>query len=143
MILDDFSENDPFYSDRVNKTMRGRYGNLMMINNDFDYKLKVNQGEVKRFYVTNTANTRTFDFVIEKDGEKMPLKIVGGDDGRVETEYFIKDFIISPAERYIFEAKFNEPGKYIIKSRNIHIFKFNKYTSKFNHLQRFSQSSRM
>ncbi len=51
----------------------------MLINNNPNYVLKVKRYQTKRFYVTNTANTRTFDFKIE--GQK--LKIVGGDAGRV------------------------------------------------------------
>jgi hypothetical protein len=39
----------------------------MMINNDENYELKVNQYETTRLFITNVANTRTFDFTISKD----------------------------------------------------------------------------
>jgi len=40
----------------------GRFGNIMMINNDENYELTVNQYDVNRLFITNVANTRTFDF---------------------------------------------------------------------------------
>jgi FtsP/CotA-like multicopper oxidase with cupredoxin domain len=98
--------------------MMGRYGNLMMINNDESFILEVEQYQTKRFFVTNVANTRTFDFEISKNGKKENLKIVGGDLGRVEKEYMAENFIIAPAERYIFEARFDKEGEFLIKSRN-------------------------
>ncbi len=118
IILDDFSEDNIFYKDKVDHTMMGRYGDIMMINNDENYTLTLNQYETKRFFVTNVANTRTFDFEIEKDAKKQNLKMVGGDAGRVEKEYLTDNFIIAPAERYIFEARFDEAGEYTIKSKN-------------------------
>ncbi len=118
MILDDFSADDVFYKDRVDHTMLGRFGNIIMINNDENYTLTINQYETKRFFVTNVANTRTFDFEIEKDGKKQELKMVGGDAGRVEKEYITNHFVIAPAERYIFETRFDRSGEYIIKSRD-------------------------
>jgi len=40
LILDDFSENDIFYKNKVNKTLMGRFGNIMMINNDENFVLE-------------------------------------------------------------------------------------------------------
>ncbi len=118
IIVDDFSENDPFYKEVTNKSMMGRYGNLLMINNDVDYNLQVNAGETVRFFMTNTANTRVFDIKIkDKNGNTLPLKIVGGDIGRIEKEYIDKRIIIAPAERYIFEVDFATAGEYIIDHR--------------------------
>ncbi len=118
IIVDDFSENDPFYKEVANKTMMGRYGNLLMINNDTDYNLQAKTGETIRFYMTNTANTRVFDVAIKNpEGEIMPIKVVGGDIGRVEKEYMADSVIIAPSERYIFESTFNKAGTYTIEHR--------------------------
>jgi FtsP/CotA-like multicopper oxidase with cupredoxin domain len=114
LVLDDFSEEDVFYKDKVNKTIMGRFGNIMMINNDENFVLEVNQYDTRRFFVTNVANTRTFDFKIEN----QKLKMVGGDIGRVEKEYMVDNFIIAPAERYIFETRFDKAGEFTIKSKN-------------------------
>ncbi len=113
LILDDFSENDPFYTDVTNKTLMGRYGNLLLVNNQEDFRLEVEQGERIRFFTTNTANTRTFDFAIPG----QTLQIVGGDLGRIEKEFVTDHFVIAPAERVIFEVSFDEPGTFAIEHR--------------------------
>lgn len=113
LVLDDFSENDPFYKNLSNKTLMGRFGNILLINNQENFQMTAKTGETQRFFITNTANTRTFDFSIK--GQK--LKIVGGDIGRVEKEYAVNDFIIAPAERIIFETTFDKAGTYEIQHR--------------------------
>jgi len=117
LVLDDFSENDPFYKDLTNKTLMGRFGNIMLINNQENFSLKAKQGESFRFYVTNTANTRTFDLSISQKNKKQNLRIVGGDIGRIEKEFKTEDFIIAPAERMIFETIFENAGTYEIQHR--------------------------
>lgn len=119
LVVDDFSENDPFYRDLTNKTLMGRFGNILLINNQENFSLKAKTGENIRFYVTNTANTRTFDLSIFSVGAKklVPLQIVGGDIGRIEKEVFADNFVIAPAERIIFEKKFNDSGRYLIEHR--------------------------
>ena len=119
LILDDFSEDDIFYKDKVNKTLMGRFGNIMMINNDENYKLEVNTGDITRLFITNVANTRTFDFVIvDMNWNFQDLKLVGWDIWRIEKEFMINGQIIAPAERYIVETYFNQPWEYIIKSKD-------------------------
>ncbi len=119
-IVDDFSEDDPFYVDRVNKTMRGRYGNLLMINNQAAYTMTARTGEYLRFFVTNTANTRTFDLsLVREDGAEQTLRIVGGDIGRIEREVDVTHFVIAPAERVVYETVFTAPGVYTIRHRGV------------------------
>jgi len=113
LILDDFSENDPFYKDLTNKTLMGRFGNILLINNQENFEMTAKTGETQRFFITNTANTRTFDFSIKG----QDLKIVGGDIGRIEKEFLAKNFIIAPAERMIFETTFDSAGTYEIQHR--------------------------
>jgi len=113
LVLDDFSENDPFYKELTNKTLMGRFGNILLINNQENFQMKAKKGEVIRFFVTNTANTRTFDIAIANH----ILKIVGGDIGRGEREYFTNNFVIAPAERIVFETVFEKPGTYAITHR--------------------------
>jgi len=118
LIVDDFSENDPFYKDVTNKSMMGRFGNLLLINNDTDYTLHAQTGQTVRFFLTNTANTRVFDIALKSPrGESVPLKVVGGDIGRVEKEYRTQRLILAPAERIIFETRFTQPGTYTITHR--------------------------
>lgn len=112
-IIDDFSENDPFFVNRTNKTMQGRYGNIFLINNQEKFQMTATTGERLRFFITNVANTRTFDLQIGT----QPLRVVGGDIGRVEKEFMAKHIILGPAERIIVETTFSDPGTYPITHR--------------------------
>ena len=60
----------------------GRFGNVMLVGGQTDLALDAQRGEVVRFYLTNTANTRVFNVGIP--GARM--KLVGGDSGRYEQE---------------------------------------------------------
>ncbi|MEC8221266.1 MAG: multicopper oxidase family protein [Nanoarchaeota archaeon] len=118
LILDDILiENGdvaPFYKDHGDRTLMGRFGNIMLINGDDNYNLEVNKGEVIRFYLTSVANTRMFNFSIPG----VELKLVGGDIGSYEKEKYVDSIIIAPAERYTIEAYFKEEGEYEIKNIN-------------------------
>lgn len=118
LVLDDIllDQNGvvPFGEEYANYVLMGRFGNVMLLNGEEKYDLEINKREVIRFYLTNVANTRTFNFHI--DGAK--LKLVGGDLGKFEREEFVDSVIIAPAERYIIEAYFDKSGKYEIKNIN-------------------------
>ena len=113
IILDDFQTNRLFYKNKTTQTLMGSYGDVLLINNRIDYNLNVKEGEVVRFYMTNVANTRTFDIAIP--GAEM--RLVGGDTGRIEREHYIDSIVISPSERWIFEVQFMKPGMYNIDHR--------------------------
>jgi FtsP/CotA-like multicopper oxidase with cupredoxin domain len=80
----------------------------MFLNGDTDYQLNVKKGEVVRFFLTDSANTRIFNFSI--DGHKMIL--VCGDGGKYQKESFINSVVIAPAERYIVEVLFDKAGTF-------------------------------
>jgi hypothetical protein len=49
----------------------------MLINNDPNYKLKLETGKKVRLFITNVANTRTFDFeIVDNALNKQKLKLV-------------------------------------------------------------------
>ena len=112
IFLDDIqlTGNDitPVYKDKINQVLMGRFGNVMLINGKENYDLTVKNGEVVRFYLTNAANTRLFNFSIEN----TKLKIIGSDGGSYEKEFFANSVIISPSERSVVEALFDRPGEY-------------------------------
>jgi len=116
IILDDILIVDdgmfPFFKDFGNHGLGGRWGNIMLINGDDNYKLDVTTGEVVRFYITNVANTRLFDFSIPG----VQIKLIGSDIGSYEKEEFVDSVIISPSERYTIEVIFEEQGEYQLKS---------------------------
>ncbi len=97
----------------VDRTLMGRYGNVMLINGETDYLLSAKKGEVVRFYITNSANTRPFDFAIK--GAKT--KLVGGDGGSYEKDSWVESVLISPSERAIVEVLFDKSGSFAIENR--------------------------
>ena len=115
LILDDISIIDDgsleaFEPDMITKTLMGRFGNTMMINGNADYTLELKQGEIARFYLTSTANTRTFDFGIDQH----QLKLVGDDASKYEKEIIADSVIIAPSERRIVDVLFDQAGEFDI-----------------------------
>ena len=113
LILDDVLEGGDFKKEVVTNTLMGRFGNTLLINDQEDYTLNVKQGEIARLFLTNVANTRTFD--VSFDGAKT--KLVGGDSGRIEKEVLVDDVIIGTSERYVVEVLYPEAGTYPITHR--------------------------
>src|SRR5690606_25441301 len=114
LILDDFLKSEDgnnFFKNKTDHVLMGRFGNIMLINNEENFEMKAKKGEVIRFYLTNVANTRIFNLKIPG----VQLKIVGGDIGRIEKENFTDSIVIAPAERYIVEAFFPEEGIFEIE----------------------------
>lgn len=97
----------------ANRTLMGRFGNMMLINGEPDYTLQAKQGELIRLYVTNAANTRTFNFAIP--GVRM--KLVGGDGGATEREEWKDALLLGPSERVVVEVLFDTPGTYTMENR--------------------------
>lgn len=97
----------------ADRTLMGRFGNVMLVNGETNYLLLVKKGEVVRLYVTNAANTRPFNFVI--DGAR--IKLVGADGGAYEKESWIDSVILGPSERAIIEVLFDKSGTYSIENQ--------------------------
>jgi len=116
IILDDILLEEegmfPFFKDFGNHGMGGRWGNIMLINGNDNYNLDVTTGEVVRFYITNVANTRVFDFSIPN----AKIKLIGSDIGSYEKEEFVDSVVISSSERYTIEVLFDKPGEYEFRS---------------------------
>ena len=111
VVLDDILLDDngvvPYGKESSNYMMMGRFGNTFLLNGVADYELAVKQGEVIRFYLTNTSNTRTYNLSI---GEQ-PMKLVASDVGRFEKEVWVDNVVIATAERYMIEVQFDSPGR--------------------------------
>lgn len=113
LIVDDILEDGDFTEGVVTNTLMGRFGDTLLINDKEDYNFTVKQGEITRAYITNVANTRTFQ--LEFEGAVM--KLVGGDVGRIEKEEIIEHQTIGTAERYVIELYYDTPGTYAIDHR--------------------------
>jgi FtsP/CotA-like multicopper oxidase with cupredoxin domain len=103
----------PFSRSETTHVAMGRFGEVLLVNGETDLSLDARRGEIVRFYLTNTANTRTFKVAVP--GARM--KLVGGDSGHVEHEQFVDDVVIAPSERVVVDVLFNEAGELTIEHR--------------------------
>lgn len=103
----------PHGKESSNFMLMGRFGNTFLLNGDPNYQLQVKRGEVVRFFITNSSNTRTYNLVLEN----VKMKAVGSDVGKYEREQWIENIVIATAERYIIEAQFEQPGMIAITNR--------------------------
>jgi FtsP/CotA-like multicopper oxidase with cupredoxin domain len=97
----------PFSRTETTYAAMGRFGNVLLVAGEPDLRLAATCGEVVRFFLTNTANTRVFD--VRLPGAWM--KLVGGDSGRVEHEQFVDDVVVAPSERVVVDVLFERPGE--------------------------------
>ena len=103
----------PFNRSETTHTAMGRFGNVLLVGGDPDLTLSARLGEVVRFYLTNTANTRVFKVALPG----APMKLVGGDSGRCEREAFVDDVVLAPSERIVIDVRFDEPGRMTLEHR--------------------------
>jgi FtsP/CotA-like multicopper oxidase with cupredoxin domain len=117
LTLDDIfiegGEIAPFSRDETTFAAMGRYGNVMLVAGETAPSFDVQQGEVVRLYLTNTANTRVFNVALP--GARM--KLVGGDSGRVEREQFVESVVLAPSERVVVDVLFEDPGQTALEHR--------------------------
>jgi FtsP/CotA-like multicopper oxidase with cupredoxin domain len=110
LLLDDILIGDdglvPLGLESPTHALMGRFGNTFLVNGEPDYRLAVGRGEVVRFYLTNAANTRTFN--LSFPGAKM--KVVASDVGPYAREEWVESVVIGPAERYVVHVRFDRPG---------------------------------
>src|SRR6266540_585313 len=117
LTLDDLLLEDgrvaPFSPSETNYVAMGRFGEVLLVNGEAELSLEASLGEVVRFYLTNTANTRTFKFAVA--GARM--KLVGGDSGHVEHEQFVDDVVLAPSERVVVDVLFDHAGDVTLEHR--------------------------
>ncbi len=120
ITLDDVLLEDgaiaPFSRIETDYAAMGRYGNTLIISGETDLRLTAHTGEVVRFWLTNTANSRVFRVALP--GARM--KLVGGDSGRVEHEQFVDDVVLAPSERAVIDVLFDRPGELALEHRTPH-----------------------
>jgi FtsP/CotA-like multicopper oxidase with cupredoxin domain len=120
LTLDDVLLEDgkiaPFSPSETTHTAMGRFGNLLLIAGETDLALTARAGEVRRLWLTNTANTRVFN--VRLPGARM--KLIGGDSGRVEHEEFVSEVLLAPSERAIVDVLFEQPGEFTLEHRTPH-----------------------
>jgi len=117
LTLDDILIEDgkiaPFSRSETTYAAMGRFGNVFLVGGETNLALSAQLGEVVRFYLTNTANTRVFNVALP--GAR--IKLVGGDSGRYEREEFVDSVIIAPSERVVIDVRFDQPGQLTLEHR--------------------------
>ncbi len=117
ITLDDLLIEDgriaAFGESEITHVAMGRFGNVMLVAGETDLSLEAKRGEVVRFYLTNTANTRVFNVTLP--GARM--KLVGGDSGHYEHEEFVEEVLLAPSERVVVDVLFSEPGQLALEHR--------------------------
>lgn len=109
-LLVDSNGMIPWGAEAPTHALMGRFGTLMLTNGKDEHTVSVQRGEVVRFYMTNVANSRTFNVVF--GGART--KLVASDVSRYERETWVSSVPIAPAERYTVEVQFDEPGTHAI-----------------------------
>jgi FtsP/CotA-like multicopper oxidase with cupredoxin domain len=117
LTLDDILIEDgrvaPFSQAETSHVAMGRFGNVMLVAGETDLALDARLGEVVRFYLTNTANTRVFNVGLPR----ARMKLVGGDSGHYEHEEFVEEVLLAPSERVVVDALFGEPEELTLEHR--------------------------
>jgi len=117
LTLDDVfiegGEIAPFSPDETTFAAMGRYGNVMLVAGETAPSFAARRNEVVRLYLTNTANTRVFNVALPG----APMKLVGGDSGRVEREEIVESVVLAPSERVVVDVLFGEPGQTSLEHR--------------------------
>jgi len=103
----------PFSRSETTHAAMGRFGDVLLAAGETDLSFAARAGEVVRFYLTNTANTRVFKVALP--GAR--LKLVGGDSGRVEREQFVDEVVLAPSERVVVDVMFDQPGELTLEHR--------------------------
>ena len=89
-----------FSTEGPTHTAMGRFGNVMLTSGKTDPHLDVRTGDVVRFFIVNTANTRIFNVSIPG----ADMKLVGGDSGRYEREEYVDSVLLAPSERAVVDV---------------------------------------
>jgi FtsP/CotA-like multicopper oxidase with cupredoxin domain len=117
LTLDDLLLEDgviaPFSRTETNYAAMGRYGNVMLTGGETAPAFTAQSGEVLRFWLTNTANSRVFR--VSVPGAR--IKLIGGDSGRVEHELFVSDVVLGPSERAVVDVLVDGPGEFTLQHR--------------------------
>jgi len=117
LTLDDLLLEDgviaPFSRTETNYAAMGRYGNVMLTGGETAPAFTARSGEIVRWWLTNTANSRVFRVTVP--GARM--KRVGGDSGRLEHEELVSDVVLAPSERAVVDVLFDRPGELALEHR--------------------------
>ena len=100
----------PFGQEGPDFALMGRLGNVLLVNGEAGWTMDAARGEVARFYITNASNSRTWNLSFGG----APIKVVASDVSRFEREEWVPSVVLSPAERYVVEVRFERAGRFVL-----------------------------
>jgi suppressor of ftsI len=95
--------------------LMGRFGNVLLVNGEPRWDTRAQLGEVVRLFLTNVSSTRVFNLSLQ--GARTRLKVVASDLSRFEREAWVDNVTIAPAERFVVDVRFEEPGEVSLVNR--------------------------
>ncbi len=117
LMLDDLLVGDsglvPFGREGTTHALMGRFGNVLLVNGQEDWRFEARPGQTVRLHLTNAANARTFNVSLGN----ASLRVVAGDAGGFARPRTVESVVIAPAERYVVEATIQRPGRYALVNR--------------------------
>ncbi len=104
----------PYGRDTPTHAAMGRMGNLLLVNGESGWRTRVLQGERLRLYLTNAASARTWNLGFDRGAR---LELVGADIGGLPEPVAVDHVVLGPAERFVVDARFDRPGRYLLLNR--------------------------
>ena len=114
LILSDLMVHEgslvPYGQEGPDFALMGRVGNVLLVNGEPGWQATARAGEVVRYYLTNASNSRTWNVSFGS----APMKVIASDVSKFEREEWVPSVVLSPAERYVVEVRFEKPGRYAL-----------------------------
>lgn len=117
LVLDDIllrgDAQIPYGREAANFALMGRFGNVLLTNEEKFWNVAASSGDRIRLFLTNVSNTRTFNWSV--DGHA--LEVVATDVGPFAEPVWTESVVIAPAERYVVDLTLRGPGRFAITNR--------------------------
>lgn len=117
LVLDDIllrgDAQIPYGREAANFALMGRFGNVLLTNEERFWNVAASSGDRIRLFLTNVSNTRTFNWSV--DGHA--LEVVATDVGPFAEPVWTESVVIAPAERYVVDLTLRGPGRFAITNR--------------------------
>ncbi len=75
--------------------MKGKEGNIVMVNGQVNPVLNIHPGQVQRWRILNACNARFLKLNLQQHG----LQIIGTDGGLLDKPYAVSEVLVAPGER--------------------------------------------
>jgi FtsP/CotA-like multicopper oxidase with cupredoxin domain len=86
--------------------MRGKEGNLVMVNGRVNPVLQIRPGQVQRWQIVNACNSRFLKLALERHS----LCLIGTDGGQLDKPYPLSSILLAPGERIDLLVKADQEG---------------------------------